>query len=102
MAHTLFHHLGVAFSSVTKGIASVLVWLLVGVTGLFFFSQFPSPVNLLLGGPLFLLGLPMSLQALHGIIFGLISPRWGREHCPFCQSPQKVEEILSPHNGFSN
>ena len=85
-----------------KGLALLTIWLMVFLVGLFFWSQFTSPLNLVLGLPLMLLGFTMSLINLFEMLLSLISWRWGREHCPFCPPPEEVEEILSPQNGFQD
>jgi len=102
MSHTLFHHLLIAGGTFLKGLALLTIWLMVFLVGLFFWSQFTSPLNLVLGLPLMLLGFTMSLINLFEMLLSLISWRWGREHCPFCPPPEEVEEILSPQNGFQD
>ena len=69
-----------------RGLVLLAVWLAVTLTGVFFWSQFSSPVNLVLGAPLALIGLTMGLQALYETVVGIISWRWGQTHCPFCQN----------------
>lgn len=100
MAHTLFHHLFIAFRAVLKGVVLLAVWMAVALTGIFFWSQFPSPANFVLGVPLILIGLTMGLQAFYETVVGIISWRWGRTHCPFCEPPKEVKKILSPFDGF--
>ena len=99
MAHTVFHHLFVALTSLVKGLILLPIWLGVVGIGYLFWTQ-PSPFNLLAGFPLMLLGATLSLAVLYETIVALISWRWGREHCPLCRSPQDVEKILSPQDGF--
>ncbi|MFZ5366122.1 MAG: hypothetical protein ACOZBZ_02415 [Patescibacteria group bacterium] len=100
MAHTIFHHLFIAFRAVVRGLVLLAVWIAVSLTGVFFWSQFSSPINLVLGAPLFLIGLTMGLSALYEAVVGVISWRWGRTHCPFCEPPKEVKKILSPYDGF--
>lgn len=102
MAHTIFHHLLIAGGACLKDLALLAIWLMVFLVGLFFWSQFSSPLNLILGLPLLLLGVTMSLTNLYEIVVSVVSWRWGRTHCPFCESPEGVEEILSPQDGFRN
>lgn len=100
MGHTLYHHFLIAFRALVVGLILMMVWAAVLLVGFFFWFEFPSPVNLLLGLPLILGGGSMVLVNFYEMVVGVISWRWGRTHCPFCSSPQKVEEILSSQNGF--
>ena len=100
MAHTLAHHLLIAFRALVVGLILIMVWLLVFLAGVFFWFEFPSPANLLLGLPLILVGGSMVLANLYEMVVGVVSWRWGRTHCPFCPPPEEVEKILSPQDGF--
>lgn len=100
MAHTVFHQLLIALRALVKGIALVSLWIVVATVGAMIWFYFSSPVNLLVGGPLFLIGLTMGISALYEMVVGLISLRWGRTHCPFCEPSKEIEKILSPHDAF--
>lgn len=100
MAHTIVHHFLIAFRAIVRGLALIAVWIAVSLTGAFFWTQFSSPINLFIGGPLFLIGLTMGLSSFYEMIVGIISWRWGRTHCPFCKTSEKPEKILSPHDAF--
>jgi hypothetical protein len=102
MAHTIVHHLLIAFRAVVRGLVLLAVWIAVSLTGVFFWSQFSSPINLILGAPLALIGLTMGLSALYETVVGIISWRWGRTHCPFCQPSKEPKKILSPHDAFDS
>lgn len=93
MAHTVVHHLFIAGKAVINGLALLVLWIIVFLSGLFFWSQFPSPVNFLLGIPLILLGLTMGLAALYEMIVGIVFWRWGRTHCPFCKVLDKTPDL---------
>lgn len=100
MAHTIFHHLFITIKAIIEGIALLLLWVGVFALGLMIYTRFSSPVNLALGGPLLLIGLMMGLHALYTFLVGVISIRWRRTHCPFCEPTKSVNKILSPRNGF--
>lgn len=100
VAHTALHHLLIVLRALVVGIVLLAVWGLVFFVGLFFWTEFSAPLKYILGLPLVLLGTLMGLVNLFEMLLGLISWRWGREHCPFCPPPEEVEEILSPQDGF--
>lgn len=102
MAHIILHDLAIAAASLIRGLVFLGLWVMVGLVGVFFWTQFPSPVNLLIGMPLFLIGLTIGLETLYQVLVGVISPRWRRTHCPFCKTSEEVQDILSPHNSFKS
>jgi len=102
MAHTIVHHLLIAFRAVVRGVVLLAVWIVVSLTGVFFWSQFSSPINLLIGGPLILIGVTMGLSALYEMTVGIVSWRWGRTHCPICKTSEEPKKILSPHDAFDS
>lgn len=100
MAHNLVHHFLIAFRAIVQGVVLLLIWTVVSLIGVFFWTQFSSPINLLIGGPLFLIGVTMGLSSFYEMIVGIISWRWGRTHCPFCKTSEEPKKILSPHDAF--
>lgn len=91
MVHTPLHQLAVFFRALVKGITLVILWTTIFILGLFFYSQFDSPVNLVLGLPLALLGATLTLSSLYEMAAGMISLKWGRRHCPFCPHEELLE-----------
>jgi len=84
MAHNLIHHFFISLRAIIKGIILLAIWTAVSLAGYFFWVSFSSPVNLVLGVPLFLVGVTLGLSSLYEVIGGIISWQWGKTHCPFC------------------
>lgn len=95
MAHIIVHHFFIIFKAILQGIVLLGLWLTVVMVGLLLWTEFSSPVNLILGLPLMLLGLTMGTVVFFEMVLSIVSSNWRSTHCPFCSSTKSVKKILS-------
>lgn len=102
MEHWLLHTPLILLRAILKGLIRLPLCLALGFLGYYVWQEYVQPWPYIAGLPLMLLGGSAGLFSLYDLMVALISSKWRRQHCPYCSSVKRVEEILSPQNGFRN
>lgn len=83
--HTVFHYLFTVIIVLVKGVIGSILWILIALGGYFIFQSHKTPLDIVLGLPLLLIGGGFSLQALWTVVLAIFSPQFNRGVCRLCQ-----------------
>jgi predicted membrane protein len=97
--HTLVHYLIVILLGLAKHSSLGILFLGIGYLGCLLFERLPSPVNLVAGLALVIIGISMVVVNLWEIWMRIISRDYNLGHCPFCPSSKDPKKILFEKNG---
>jgi len=91
MHHPIWHYFLVIVVTLIRGFVSELVWCLICLAGYFIFASNKSPYNLILGVPLFLIGLGFVVNSLWSELLSVFSPTYNKAVCFLCNYSTKSE-----------
>jgi len=97
--HNFYHYVLTAIQGLIKGILKAIFWILVALGGYLIFQTKKTPIDLIIGLPLGLLGLGMAINRLWDSLLVIISPKYNRIFCRLCpeerfKNHKKLAEIL--------
>lgn len=82
--HNLIHYLINVVYSTTRSVISSLIWIILGALGFLIYDSQSSPVNIVIGLPLILIGVGVFLNNLQTTILSVFSPTYNRGVCILC------------------
>ena len=88
--HNFYHYVFTAFQGLIKGILKAIFWILVALGGYLIFQTKMTPIDLIIGLPLGLLGLGMAINRLWDALLIVISPKHNRIFCQLCPPFGKI------------
>lgn len=83
-SHNIIHYFLTAGEYIFKGIIQGVEWLFVSIAGFFIFETKQSPYNILIGLPLFLVGIGFVLNNVITVFFTVLSYGFNKEVCRWC------------------
>lgn len=83
--HTIFHYILTIVWTFLKGLLDSIVWLVVGAIGFYILNLQYSPYNILIGLPLFLIGIGVITNSLGSDVLSVFSPKFNKGVCPLCR-----------------
>ncbi len=83
-SHNIVHYLFTVVEYIFKGIIQGVEWLFVAIAGFFIFQTKKTPYDILIGLPLFLIGIGFVLNNLITVFFSVLSYRYNRGVCRWC------------------
>jgi len=69
-----------------KGLLDSIVWLIVGALGFYILNSSYGPYNIIIGLPLFIIGLGVIVNSLGSDLLSVFSPKFNKGVCPMCQN----------------
>ncbi len=81
--HTIFHYFVTVLYSLFKNSIRLVAWLAVGATGYLLFQTKKTPLDIVLGLPLFLIGVGFAINSLWSIVLAIFSPKFNQGTCFF-------------------
>ncbi|OGM09056.1 hypothetical protein A2W13_03885 [Candidatus Woesebacteria bacterium RBG_16_36_11] len=82
--HNFVHHIVTSLWSLIKGLTVSLIWILISGVGLVILKSGKSPIDLLIGLPLLLIGGGFVINYMWTSVLTIFSPTFNREVCKLC------------------
>lgn len=83
--HNIFHYLVNFLITLIKSVIFFALWSLIALAGYFIIDSQNSPYNVMLGIPLFIIGIGLAMNDLWNLVLDVISWRFNRETCILCR-----------------
>lgn len=85
-AHPFWHYLLVVLLTLVRSLVGEVLWFFIGLGGYFIFVSGKSPYNVMLGLPLFLIGVGFVINSLWSEVLSVFSWKYNRGVCFLCNS----------------
>ncbi len=89
--HNFLHYILIILINLVKGLIGGILWFLIGLGGYYIFISKKSPYNVVLGIPLFLIGLGFVVNIFENVVSSIFSPIYYEEICFLCHTSKKSE-----------
>ena len=82
--HTPVHYLFTIFYTFVLSVVNSLIWITLGSVGYLVYQSMKSPYHLIIGLPLLIIGLGMTINNLGSFLLSFFSPSFNRGMCKIC------------------
>lgn len=83
--HNIIHYLLIIIEYIFREVIQALLWLILGIAGLFIYQTKYSPYHLIIGLPVFLIGVGLAINNIITFLFGVFIFRYNRGVCRWCE-----------------